>query len=154
MEVHKHQDIHTIYCHTTIYVTVELTHTNICHWNTLIYTVLIVDFQYQPHTCKSLPTIKGRLGRMKRDSSIKDRYDKSRGIEILMSEAFAKINPTDPLILAQQVARRKRNWSDSSGISLGRCFFVVYYESIKRELKTRLIYEYLYYFIMNQEGES
>jgi hypothetical protein len=46
---------------------------------------------------------------MKRDSGIKDRDDKSRGIEILMAEAFVKINPTDPLILVYQVARRKRN---------------------------------------------
>jgi hypothetical protein len=27
-----------------------------------------------------------------------------------MADAFAKINPTDPLILAKQAARRKRNW--------------------------------------------
>jgi hypothetical protein len=57
---------------------------------------------------------------MKRGSGIKDRDDKSRGIEILMVEVFVKINPTDPLILAYQVARRKRNRSDSSGISLVR----------------------------------
>jgi hypothetical protein len=37
---------------------------------------------------------------MKYDKGIKDRDDKSRGIEILMTEAVAKINPTDPLILA------------------------------------------------------
>jgi hypothetical protein len=36
---------------------------------------------------------------MKHGSGTKDREDKSRGIEILMVEAFAKINPTDPLIL-------------------------------------------------------
>ena len=38
--------------------------------------------------------------------------------------AFAKIKPTDPLILAKQAARRKRKWPDSSGMSLvkrGRC---------------------------------
>ena len=38
---------------------------------------------------------------MKHGSGIKDRDDKSNGIEILMAEAFAKINPTDPLILAR-----------------------------------------------------
>jgi hypothetical protein len=38
---------------------------------------------------------KSKLG-----NGIKDRDDKSSGIEILMTEAFAKINPTDPLILA------------------------------------------------------
>jgi hypothetical protein len=31
------------------------------------------------------------------------------GIKILMVESFVKINPTDPLMLAKQVARRKRN---------------------------------------------
>ena len=33
------------------------------------------------------------LERMKRGSGIKDRDDKSNGIEILMSETFSKINP-------------------------------------------------------------
>jgi hypothetical protein len=33
--------------------------------------------------------------------------DRSRGMEILMAVAFAKINPTDPFILAKQAARRK-----------------------------------------------
>jgi hypothetical protein len=32
---------------------------------------------------------------MKRGRGIKERDDKSRGIEILMTEDFAKINPTD-----------------------------------------------------------
>jgi hypothetical protein len=48
---------------------------------------------------------------MKHGRGIKGRDDKSSGIEILMAEAFAKINPTDPLILAKQAARRKRNWN-------------------------------------------
>jgi hypothetical protein len=52
---------------------------------------------------------RGRLERMKHGNGIKDRDDKSSGIEILMVESFAKINPTDPLILAYQAARRKRN---------------------------------------------
>ena len=38
----------------------------------------------------------GRLERMKHSSGIKGRDDKSSGIEILIAEAFAKINPTDP----------------------------------------------------------
>jgi hypothetical protein len=42
---------------------------------------------------------------MKRGRGIKGLDDKSRGMEILMAEAFAKINPADPLILAQQAAR-------------------------------------------------
>jgi len=43
---------------------------------------------------------------MKRGSGIKDRDDKSSGIEILKADAFVKINPTAPLILAKQAARR------------------------------------------------
>jgi len=50
-----------------------------------------------------------RLERMKHGSAIKDRDDKSSGIEIRMTEAFAKINPTDPLILAKQSTRRNLN---------------------------------------------
>jgi hypothetical protein len=46
---------------------------------------------------------------MKRGRGIKGLDDKSSGMEILMSEVFAKINPTDPLILNKQEARRKRN---------------------------------------------
>jgi hypothetical protein len=46
---------------------------------------------------------------MKHGSGIKVRDDKSSGIEILMADAFAKINPTDPFRLAKQAARRKRN---------------------------------------------
>jgi hypothetical protein len=36
------------------------------------------------------------LDRMKRGGGIKDLDDKSSGMEILMADAFAKINPTDP----------------------------------------------------------
>jgi hypothetical protein len=36
---------------------------------------------------------------MKYGSGIKGRDDKLNGMEILMSEVFVKINPTDPLIL-------------------------------------------------------
>ena len=57
---------------------------------------------------------------MKHGSGIKDRDDKSSGVEIRMTEAFTKINPTDPLILAKQAARRNLNLSDSSGHSLVR----------------------------------
>ncbi len=39
---------------------------------------------------------------MKHGRGIQDLDDKSSGMEILMVEAFAKINPTDPLILAKQ----------------------------------------------------
>jgi hypothetical protein len=43
-----------------------------------------------------------RLERMKLGSGIKGRDDKSSGIEIRITDTFAKINPTDPLILAKQ----------------------------------------------------
>jgi hypothetical protein len=45
---------------------------------------------------------------MKHGGGIKDLDDKSSGMEIRMTEAFAKIKPTDPLILVKQAARRKR----------------------------------------------
>ena len=65
-------------------------------------------------------SVVGLLEIMKTGRGIKGLEDKSRGMEILMTEAFAKINPTDPLILGKQAARRKRKWPDSSGISLPR----------------------------------
>ena len=61
-----------------------------------------------------------RLERMKHVSGIKGRDDKSSGIDMHMTDALAKINPTDPLILAKQVVRRNLNCSDSSGISVSR----------------------------------
>ncbi len=57
---------------------------------------------------------------MKRGNGINGRDDKSSGMEILMSEAFAKINPTYPLMLVKATGRRKRNGPDSSGTSLVR----------------------------------
>ncbi len=45
---------------------------------------------------------------MKHGGGIKGLDDKSSGMEILMTEVFAKIKPTDPLILVRHVARRKR----------------------------------------------
>ncbi len=41
---------------------------------------------------------------MKHGSGIKDRDDRSNGIEIRIVDALAKINPTDPLILVKQAA--------------------------------------------------
>jgi hypothetical protein len=38
--------------------------------------------------------------RMKHGRGIKGLHDKYRGMEILMAETFAKVNPTDPLILS------------------------------------------------------
>ncbi len=39
---------------------------------------------------------------MKNGSGIKDQEDKSSGIEILITETFTKINPTEPLRLAKE----------------------------------------------------
>ena len=39
---------------------------------------------------------------MKHGKGIKGLDDKSSGMEILIADAFAKINPTDPLILNKQ----------------------------------------------------
>ena len=51
----------------------------------------------------------GAKSGMVRLERMKHRDDRSSGIEILMTDTFAKINPTDPLRLAKQSARRKRN---------------------------------------------
>jgi hypothetical protein len=40
----------------------------------------------------------GRLERIKLGKGIKGRDDRSSGIEILMSDAFPKINPTEPSV--------------------------------------------------------
>ena len=49
---------------------------------------------------KELRVVQKHLERMKRGGGIKGLDDKSSGIEILMAETFAKINPTDPLIIS------------------------------------------------------
>jgi hypothetical protein len=41
-------------------------------------------------------------------------------MEILMTDAFAKIKPTEPFTLVKQAARRNRNGSDFSGNILVR----------------------------------
>ena len=48
---------------------------------------------------------------------LKGLVDKSRGIVTRIAEAFANIKPKEPLRLARQAARIKRNWSDSSSNS-------------------------------------
>ncbi len=58
---------------------------------------------------------------------------------------MAIIKPTAPFKFAKHEARRKRNWSDSSCNSLVKTYVslnVVYYESLKRALKTKTIYGY------------
>ena len=46
---------------------------------------------------------------MKLGSGMRDRDDKSTGIEILMADPFTKIKPTEPLRLAKQITRRNQN---------------------------------------------
>ena len=48
---------------------------------------------------------------------MKGRVDKSMRILTLIAEALAKMKPTEPLRLAKDAARSKRNLSDSSGTS-------------------------------------
>jgi hypothetical protein len=48
-----------------------------------------------------------RLDRLKHGSGIKDRDDRSIGIEIHITEALAKINPTDPLILVKEACAKE-----------------------------------------------
>ena len=55
-------------------------------------------------TREGVKSIVGLLERMKLGGSIKGLDDKSNGMEILMAEAFTKIKPTDPLILARHVS--------------------------------------------------
>jgi hypothetical protein len=45
-------------------------------------------------TREGTKSVVGSLERMKHGNGIKDRDDKSNGIEILMVETFSKINPT------------------------------------------------------------
>ncbi len=56
------------------------------------------------------------------------------GIVTHIVEVLTRIKPTESLRLVKCEARKKRNCSDSSGF--------VYYESITREAKRRLTYEY------------
>jgi hypothetical protein len=48
---------------------------------------------------------------MKRDSGTKDRDERSRGTENLMTVASAKIKSTEPIRIGKQTARRNLNWS-------------------------------------------
>ena len=59
-------------------------------------------------TREGAKSVVGLLERMKRGKGIKGLDDKSSGMEILMTDVFVKINPTDPLILGKQAGRRKR----------------------------------------------
>jgi hypothetical protein len=65
-------------------------------------------------TREGVKSVVDLLERKRHGGGIKGLDDKSRGMEILMAEAFAKNKPTDPLILDRNTARRKRKWSDTS----------------------------------------
>jgi len=45
--------------------------------------------------------------RMKHDSGMKDRDDKSNCIEILMTDGFAKIKPTDPFRFRDSINKQR-----------------------------------------------
>ena len=62
----------------------------------------------------------GRRERMKRGRGMEDQEERSKGIEIRIADAFAIIKPTALFKFAKHEARRKRNWSDSSGNSLAK----------------------------------
>jgi hypothetical protein len=49
-------------------------------------------------TREGVKSVVGLLERRKRGGGVKGLDDKSNGMEILMSEVFVKIKPTDPLI--------------------------------------------------------
>ena len=51
----------------------------------------------------------GRHERMKRGIGMKDRDERSRGIEVLTTDVFAIIKPTVPFKLAKHETVRKRN---------------------------------------------
>jgi hypothetical protein len=55
--------------------------------------VILHRMKNHPVTREGVRNGVGHLERMKRGSGIKDRDDRSSGIEILMTDAFAKINP-------------------------------------------------------------
>ena len=55
--------------------------------------------------------------------SKKDRDERSRGVEILISDTFVKIKPSEPFRLPKQSGRRNRDWSDSFG-NQNRCLTV------------------------------
>ncbi len=50
----------------------------------------------------------GRRERMKRGSGIEDREERSKGIEIRITDTFVIIKPTAPFKLAKHEARRNR----------------------------------------------
>ena len=62
----------------------------------------------------------GRRERMKRDNGMEHREGRSKGIEIRLADDFIIIKPTVPFKFAKHEARRKQNWSDSSGNSLAK----------------------------------
>ncbi len=98
---------------------------------------------------------------MEHDNGIKDRDDRSSGIEILMTDDFAKIKPTDPFRLTKQVPQsvcvyleqnKKRRGTRIQNVTLKlwssgklkieievffkielKVFMLIYYSRIKKE---------------------
>jgi hypothetical protein len=62
---------------------------------------------------------------MKDGGGIKGLDDESKGMEILMAEAFAKINPTDPLILAKTRQREENESAIHFFFLLVVCFGLI-----------------------------
>ena len=71
-------------------------------------------------TREGVKSVVDLLERMKHGGGIKGLDDKSSGMEILMTDVFAKIKPTDPLMLDRHTTRRKRKCPDSSGMSFAK----------------------------------
>ena len=62
----------------------------------------------------------GRHERMKHDIGKEGREERSKGIEIHISDTVVIIKRTSPFKLVKHEARGKRNWSDTSGNSLAK----------------------------------
>ena len=92
----------------------------------LLMTHLLCYILYTAFTMLGKSTREGvkrgvcRHERMKRERGMKGRDERTRGIEICISDDFTMIKPTAPFKLAKHGALRKRNWSDSSGSSLAK----------------------------------
>jgi hypothetical protein len=78
------------------------------HKHTCVNTIgqkRFTGWRWEPRI-KNVTLKLGRLERMKHGNGIKGWDDRSSGIEILMTDANAKINSTDPLRLTKEVVWR------------------------------------------------
>jgi hypothetical protein len=97
----------------------------------------------------------GYRERMKRGSGIKDRDERSRGAEILMTDAFTKIKPTEPFRLAKQAARmnRKFRFLRAACLALKKNFIVsLFFLSFSLSLKRVYLERKL--IILNEKNKS